>query len=205
MAPAPGMFDAITLPKGGSRAGLAGMPGMGGSGADPRQPLRVGLSYDNEYGTSVGLSGDPVTRNVGLEAQFPVGGHRSGFGISAQGGWSPETGVNASLRFGKTNRAVPEDAEVQAILAKHMDRARAYGVPMTPELRSELSDAAYSQADDLANGIGVPGKEKYGFGLTLNGRQMTGADVKGAGGGLAPRGDDAQNALGELIMTGLRR
>lgn len=204
MAPQPGMFDPITLPKG--RMGPGGMPSLGiGDTGGPQQPLRVGLSYDNEYGTSVGLSGDPVTRNVGVEAKIPLGGHRSGFGLSAQGGWSPESGVNASLRIGKTNRAVPENADVERILAAHMDRARALGVTMTPELQGELGNAAYNQADDLANGVGVPGKEKYGFGLTLNGRQVMGAGSQGAKQDPGAGAGQVEEALGELMMTNLRR
>jgi hypothetical protein len=113
------------------------------------------------------VSADPLRQGISANVRLPLGDHQSGWNLEATGGWDREAGGNAMLRVGKRNVPRADESAVDAIVQRHLDRARSAGLPVSDALDGEIRNRVRRDQVDALMGVGAPG-EKYGFHLGLN-------------------------------------
>ena len=67
----------------------------------PPYPVNIGGFYNNQYGTAISGSVDPVNRSGNFSAQFPVGDFNNGNYAGVSAGYNRQQGFNAGVTFGK--------------------------------------------------------------------------------------------------------
>jgi len=172
-----GFFTPVTRNPG---AGIP-MPVPGGS------PLTLEGGYRNVYGTRVGGTYDPLTKEAGVNVQVPIGDHQRQlfFGIDATG--NPETknwGAKLSLTKKIAPRTPTAGEAINAITGGALSRAPqgAPGVIQT-DLRNNFMNSLTEeqllmlnqgvkqyQREAVDQALGIrPGAEKYGLELGFRG------------------------------------
>lgn len=131
---------------------------------EPRTPITVRAGYNNQYGTNISVTGDPIGKSIGAEAQFPVGSHRSGMYAGLSGGYDPERGgFRAGVEFGKRNvpSVTPQDVDAQVGGDPNLRVLR----ETDPEAYRKLLERLGKREVDRQMGVDQPGTPKYSFSL----------------------------------------
>lgn len=127
--------------------------------------MNLSAGYRNEYGTEFGVRGNPLTRDVGVNANVPLGDHQRGVSLYGNAGWNPERGPSAEI--GITKRNMPKAPSAEEVAAG-LDPSIRDALGRHPDALQAVIKARQRETVDREAGIGVPGSEKYSFSVGLN-------------------------------------
>ena len=163
-----GPMEALTMPP----PPHSPFPESGGAerfaGSGPRPegiPLNLSAEYRNQYGTKFGVRGNPLTRDVGVNANVPLGDHQRGLSLQGNAEWNPGQGFSAGIGISKRNMPKPPSAEE---INAGLDPSIRDALRQHPDALQALIKARQRETVDREAGIGVPGSEKYSFNVGLN-------------------------------------